>query len=146
PRHYLDVEHIPLSENGKADRDALQEILDARLAADAALLDARLAEEAALHDEAPAILWAFRRVLGDPRLTADGDFFDAGGDSLQALTIVRLLRDEHGLRLGVRDLLEHPSAARLAVFLAAGLEAEDEYVLMERDAALAPGEQIAAAD
>ena len=136
PRHYFLLPEIPLSDNGKADRQALQDVLDARLDSDTAQLGG---------DGAPAILRVLRQVLGDPRLTPDSDFFDAGGDSLQALTVVRTLRDDHDVWVGVRDLFDHPSARTLALHLDAGQAAEDEAGLMERDAVPAAGEPIVTA-
>jgi amino acid adenylation domain-containing protein/thioester reductase-like protein len=146
PRFFFLLPAMPLTPNGKVDRDALQAILDARLAEDAARL-AGSAPSTALPDQ---VLRALRSVLGQPGLTANAHFMEAGGDSLQALSAVRMLTAECGVRIEIQDLYDHPTAERLTRLveerLREGAAVEDEAVLMVRDAAVPEGEPIRAAD
>ncbi|XTZ15439.1 non-ribosomal peptide synthetase [Micromonospora echinospora] len=113
PRHLVVLDALPLTRNGKVDRRMLQTRLDG-------LLDERATRLAGgdgggLPDP---VLAVFRAVLGQPDLDADTDFLDAGGDSLQAVAVTTALAGEHGVPLGVQDLFEHPTPARLAGLLA----------------------------
>ena len=133
---------MPLTPNGKVDRDGLQEILDARLAEDAS----RLAESAPSTELPDQVLRALRAVLGRPDLPAGAHFMEAGGDSLQALAVVRMLTAECGVPVEIQDLYDHPTGIGLTGLieerLRDGATIEDEAVLMVRDAAVHEGEPI----
>jgi thioester reductase-like protein len=90
---------------------------------------------------AERVLSAFRVALAEPELPAEADFLCAGGDSLRAVSLVAALRTSLGVDVGVQDLLEHPTAAAMAGFVARqravpGVPA-DERAAMDADA-LAP--------
>jgi amino acid adenylation domain-containing protein/thioester reductase-like protein len=174
PRHCVVLSEMPLTESGKLDWRALRALLDARLDAEAARLAAGSGDgngHAAADGRAPAaaelpaiVLRALRSELGDSGLRADDDFIAAGGDSIQALFAIRALARQCAADVGVQDLLDHPTARRLAAAIArrrdgapppagpaateaagaatpeaaAGAEAE----LMERDSVLSPAEPI----
>ncbi|WP_030914422.1 non-ribosomal peptide synthetase [Streptosporangium amethystogenes] len=100
--HVLD--ELPLTSAGKIDRR--------RLASSAARAGKRTDEP---RDRLELqVLEAFRRVLGDRRIGPHDAFFEAGGDSRLAVTLLDRLRD--GLRrpVAARLLWEHPTAAGLA--------------------------------
>ncbi|WP_207281902.1 non-ribosomal peptide synthetase [Pseudomonas sp. FW300-N2F2] len=59
------------------------------------------------------VLTAFRELLGQPGLGPDADFFAEGGDSILSLQLIARLRQAE-LRLMPRQLLENPTARRLA--------------------------------
>ena len=146
PRHYFLLPAMPLTDNGKVDRDRLQDLLDAKLADDAA----RLAESTPSSSLADQVLRALRSVLGQPALTAGAHFLHAGGDSLQALSAVRLLTAECGVPVGVQDLYDQPTAEGLTGLIEArrrdGAAIETESALMEHDALVPGDEPIEAAD
>lgn len=146
PSRFFILPAMPLNDNGKADRQELQHMLDRRLAADASEL---------LGGQAPdtldgRVLWAMRAALGRPGLGPDDHFMDAGGDSLKALAAINAIRAESGLRqLSVQDLFDQPTARRLTLLIetlkADGEATVDEATLMERDAtALAAGPLLSA--
>jgi acyl carrier protein len=60
------------------------------------------------------ILAVFRDVLGQPGIGPADDYFDLGGDSLNALRIVGRLRRDLGVQVGITDLAAQPTAAGLA--------------------------------
>ena len=145
PRYCIVLPRLPLSEGGKVDWRELQAMLESRLDADADGLAA-----AARPESWPGLtLRALRLALGQPDLDPDADFMDAGGDSLRALIAVRTLTDECGVPdLCVLDLIEHPTAERLAELIAtrapSTAAAEAETAQMDRDAALGPDSAIRA--
>ena len=159
PRYYIVLPAMPLTDGGKADRRELQAVLDRKLAEDAARLAARLRDGAEPDRPAPdaqgpggqglcgqpvhdQTLRAFRLALGQPDLTAEKHFLDAGGDSIQALSAVRALTSGTGYDVCVQDLFDYPTAAQLALLIESrrgGSDAgEAETALMDQDAAL-PG-------
>ena len=146
PRYCLALPRLPLSEGGKVDWRELRAMLESRLEADAD----ELAEAARPESWPEFTLRAFRLALGQPDLGADTDFMDAGGDSLRALIAVRMLTQECGVPdLCVLDLIEHPTAERLAELIAtrepSAAAAEAEAAQMERDATLRADSVIRAA-
>ncbi|NUR91941.1 MAG: thioester reductase domain-containing protein [Nonomuraea sp.] len=142
PRYVFLLAEMPLHDNGKVDRGRLREILEARLADD----NARLAQRAPAGNLTDQVLRAMRSALAWPGLVAGSHFAESGGDSIQALSVVHLVTAECGVRVDVKDLYDHPTAAALAALIERrrreGAAIEDEPVLMARDAELPQGEPI----
>ena len=69
-------------------------------------------------DGAAPLIEAWRAVLGVDEIALDDNFFELGGDSILAIQIVGRLR-QVGLRIGLRDLLVHPTIAGLLELVAA---------------------------
>lgn len=65
-------------------------------------------------DEVKAI---FAEVLGTPSIGGDVNFFDAGGNSKQALELHVLLRNRLGVALTIIDIFRFPSPGQLASHL-----------------------------
>ncbi|HEU5023999.1 MAG TPA: amino acid adenylation domain-containing protein [Spirillospora sp.] len=103
PAGYVEVDAIPVTVNGKLDRDRLPR---PGAAAFAVPVPPRTAAERAV-----AEVWA--RVLGTAEPGVEDDFFAAGGDSIRAVALVGALR-EAGWDLSVRDLFELRTIARVA--------------------------------
>jgi amino acid adenylation domain-containing protein/non-ribosomal peptide synthase protein (TIGR01720 family) len=102
---------LPLSPNGKLDRRALPPVgAPAETASEAAGRALRPGLEERLE-----AIWA--GVLGRQRIGAFANFFELGGDSIQAMLVVsRAARA--GLRLTAKSLFEHPTIAGLAAAIA----------------------------
>ncbi|MFD4639030.1 amino acid adenylation domain-containing protein [Lentzea sp. NPDC058436] len=103
PSRVVNVGQMPLTGPGKIDRRRLADLLE-------------LSGEPS--DDADPVLALLREVLRRPLLTAEDGFFAAGGDSLRALRAVLGLRELTGVEVGVRDLVDHPTAAQLRILLA----------------------------
>ena len=58
------------------------------------------------------VLTAVESVLGVP-VTADTDFFGAGGDSMKAIDLVERLRADLEVPLEYVDVFEYPTPAQL---------------------------------
>ncbi|MEU7905178.1 amino acid adenylation domain-containing protein [Actinoplanes sp. NPDC049118] len=102
PAAFVTLPALPLTVNGKLDRDALPEPVREAPAAVAAT------------DEPPAVTALrelFAEVLGLGAVPADGDFFALGGDSIVAIQLVNRAR-RAGVKLSPRDvfLLRTPAA------------------------------------
>jgi amino acid adenylation domain-containing protein/non-ribosomal peptide synthase protein (TIGR01720 family) len=129
PAHFVLLDQLPVNANGKVDRAALPapDPGTPGLLREAASHDApRNAAEAALHA-------AWRDALGLDDLGIRDNYFALGGDSIQALRIVGLLR-EAGWTLKVTDLLRYPTVEALAPRLARA-EAQAVAVVADDDEA-----------
>ncbi|GAA3339089.1 hypothetical protein GCM10020358_21560 [Amorphoplanes nipponensis] len=62
----------------------------------------------------------FRRVLENPQVTAESDFFHAGGDSLLATRVLSAVAREYGVELTFEDFLLAPTPAALASTVTGG--------------------------
>ncbi|MER7480821.1 amino acid adenylation domain-containing protein [Streptomyces sp. NPDC126510] len=107
PGRVLTIEALPLTINGKLDRKALVE-RPVRGAGNCATSHNAPAGE---HSALAALVEIFTGTLPDTEVTADTDFFRAGGDSIIAITVVNRARTL-GLPLTPRDvfLLKTPRA------------------------------------
>ncbi|GLV98120.1 non-ribosomal peptide synthetase [Streptomyces lavendulae] len=108
PSAYLRLDALPLTANGKLDRRALP--APGREATTVGEhVGARDAAEASI-----AAVWA--EVLGLETVGVHDNYFDLGGDSIRAVTLVGALR-EAGWETSVRDVFEHRTVARLRAAL-----------------------------
>ncbi|MEV6350850.1 amino acid adenylation domain-containing protein, partial [Actinoplanes sp. NPDC051851] len=104
PSAVVVMEALPVTVNGKVDRDALPDPAAGRVVGGREPVT-----------PAEQILCAlFAEILGLGRMSADASFFDHGGDSLLAMRLVTRLQAVLGLDIGVGTLFETPTAAGLA--------------------------------
>ncbi len=61
-----------------------------------------------------AALAAYRKILDDPSVSADDDFFELGGDSFQAMGIMAALEEATGKQISAGVIFAFPTAAGLA--------------------------------
>lgn len=73
-----------------------------------------------MNDDSLSItLSAFRQVLGNPSVGPDDDFFELGGDSMQAIDAVALIEATVGVEIPTAWFFTFPTAAELASAIAA---------------------------
>ncbi|MGW9068209.1 amino acid adenylation domain-containing protein [Streptomyces yangpuensis] len=141
PARVLPVDALPLTVNGKLDRQALAE--RARAAGGTGPEDdvdsaaAVPAVPAVAHDSAlTALVGIFTQSLPGTAVDADCDFFRAGGDSILAITVVNRAR-ALGLSITPRDVFLLRTPRALAGHLATG--APPTGASTPADATAAPG-------
>ncbi len=100
------IERIPLTRNGKIDRAALPAI---DVASTGYVPPTSAAEQAV------ARVWG--TVLGIERVGLLDNYFALGGDSIRAIRVVALLRDELGVEVSPRALFDRPTVAAFAAGL-----------------------------
>jgi surfactin synthase thioesterase subunit len=105
PRQHVVLERLPLSPNGKVLRTALPEP-EHTGPTEVTLLEPRTVMERTLHT-----LWA--SALGNEDFGIDQDFFDLGGDSLQAAMIVNRVPRQFSLV----EFMRHSTIRRQAMLL-----------------------------
>ncbi|HYE55927.1 MAG TPA: amino acid adenylation domain-containing protein, partial [Chitinophagaceae bacterium] len=96
PVHFVWLREIPLTRNGKIDRDALPDPEHNRISAEP--LPANRIEALSLK------IWS--AVLNEPGVTLTDNFFELGGDSIKAVQIVSKL-NEQGISLQAKDILTY---------------------------------------
>ncbi|CAL9565538.1 amino acid adenylation domain-containing protein [Streptomyces sp. enrichment culture] len=120
PSHYVVLDALPLTDNGKVDRGALPAPVPERTGAGEYTAPRTPTEEAV------ARVWA--DALRAERVGVHDDFFALGGHSLLATQVVAGIRRALGVRLPLRTLFEAPTVAALAA-------AVDALAGTDRDAA-----------
>jgi acyl carrier protein len=106
PSAFIFLKTFPLSPNGKVDRDALQRLApsttdDTPTEAPATPTEMMLAE-----------IW--HEVFKRSHIGRHENFFDLGGDSLNAAVIAALVFERRGIELDLRMFLEFPTLADFA--------------------------------
>lgn len=107
PETWLLLETLPLTSNGKVDRAALARLADERPA------PAPRSPTPASPAEARLLL-AWQSVFPGQSITRDSDFFELGGDSLQAMRLMADLENHYNRRLPLALLFDHPRLKDLA--------------------------------
>jgi amino acid adenylation domain-containing protein len=109
PSIFVPLERLPLTANGKIDRQALAVLAAERPNAGPAAA-ARSETEKALVE-----IWA--ELLGVAEVGADDDLFDLGAHSLMAMKALTQIRDRFNVNLSLRNLFEAPTVAGLAAMI-----------------------------
>ncbi|RXE96138.1 phosphopantetheine-binding protein, partial [Pseudoalteromonas sp. PS5] len=103
PSHFILVEHIPLTGNGKLDRKALPA---PELQADNLYVAPRNALETQLCE-----IW--QQVLGLEQVGIEDNFFQIGGDSISAIRLMNACNKELDLNIPISALFEHTHIAAI---------------------------------
>ena len=119
PSAFVTLEALPLTRNGKIDRQALSAPDRARRERETDFVAPRNPVELEL-----ARIWA--QVLGVERVGVHDNFFELGGHSLQATQLVSLVREGLQVELPLQSLLEAATIAELAVVIEEALLEEIE--------------------
>ncbi|PZG99974.1 non-ribosomal peptide synthetase, partial [Streptomyces sp. NTH33] len=72
----------------------------------------------------------FADTLALPAVTIDDHFFHRGGHSLLATRLTSKIRQAFGVRLGVRDIFQHPTVVRLVELIAVSTGADERPALV----------------
>ncbi|WP_417473049.1 amino acid adenylation domain-containing protein [Luteimonas mephitis] len=132
PQHFVAMDAIPLSPNGKVERKALP-APDLSVHAAGDLVLPRNATERAIAE-------AMSQVLGVPDIGVHDDFFALGGHSLLAAQLTTRLNRDLGAALSLRSVFDRPTVARLAEVVdeSAGLATPRSRIVRREDQSRAP--------
>jgi amino acid adenylation domain-containing protein len=108
PSHFVLMEQLPLTANGKVDRNSLPN--PEALETGAACLAPRNETEERL-----ALLWSGILEIPLDKTGVKDSFFDLGGHSLKATRLLAKIEKEFGARLHIKDLFAEPTIEALAV-------------------------------
>ncbi|MET8565149.1 amino acid adenylation domain-containing protein, partial [Streptomyces flaveolus] len=122
PSAFVVLDALPVTANGKLDRQALPEPENAR---------GRTASGRKPEGEREAVLCSlFAEILGVPEVGVDDNFFELGGHSLLAVTLAERIRIALGVGLPVRAVFEEPTVRGLASRTDLGIAKESLDVLL----------------
>lgn len=124
PSAIVALEQLPLTTNGKVDRQVLPPPEQVRPEVGGEFVGPRTEIEKALAD-----IWS--GVLGVDRVGIRDDFFELGGHSLLATQVVSRIQETYGVELPLRNIFEKPTVAGIAEMVA--------WVLKERKVAGSSG-------
>jgi len=127
-----ELEALPLTANGKVDREELE-----RRAAAEQRADGESGFEAARGEVEGLLAGIWEEVLGVTGVGVHDNFFDLGGDSILSIQIVAKA-NQAGLSLKPRDLFQHQTIAELAGVAQAGAAVEAEQGIVTGPVPLTP--------
>jgi amino acid adenylation domain-containing protein len=107
PTYYIRLDRLPLTSNGKIDRQSLPALCYENIQPARDVVAPRTETEKAL-----AAIWS--ELLYVENIGINDDFFDLGGQSLVAIKAVSRIRDVFEVDLPLRNLFERPTVAGLA--------------------------------
>ena len=128
PHHFVHLDALPLSPQGKVDRASLPDLSSARPELNAPFVAARSKLE-----ETICAVW--REVLGVDQVGVRDNFFDLGGHSLRMVQVNSKLRQILSFPIQLLELFEYPTIESLAQHLSdqekllpAGTNAAEEQI------------------
>jgi amino acid adenylation domain-containing protein len=110
PSQFVFLQTMPLTRNGKVDRDALPKPDSMRPA-----LKVDYVPPSAVQERSIAEIW--RQTLGIDKVGIDDNFFDLGGHSLHLLQVHHQLKAALGGDLAMVELFKYPTIRSLAGYL-----------------------------
>jgi amino acid adenylation domain-containing protein len=109
PSHFVGLDELPLTANGKIDRNALPapEIISAEL---------YIAPRGALEGKLVNI-WAEVLGLAKEKIGIDDNFFQLGGHSLKAIQLTAKIYKDFNVRVNLAELFKNPSIRGLVKYI-----------------------------
>nr|WP_150149854.1 non-ribosomal peptide synthase/polyketide synthase [Bacillus swezeyi] len=130
PSYFVQIEHMPLTANGKIDTDALPE----------PELSTEAEYEAPRNHTEEQLVMVWKEVLGVENLGITHHFFAAGGDSIKALQIISRLSRE-GIALEMKDLFANPQIKSLSKYVKVETGKKASYETVQGEVLLTPIQQ-----
>ncbi|HET8887656.1 MAG TPA: non-ribosomal peptide synthase/polyketide synthase [Candidatus Angelobacter sp.] len=118
PSNFVEMAELPITVNGKIDRNALPEPKSGN--------DNSYAAPQTAHEE--ILCGIVAEVLEVPRVGLDDNFFDLGGHSLLATLVISRVRGVFGVELPLQSLFESPTVRSMAEHLKEELAAAGQSV------------------
>ncbi|HEX3076827.1 MAG TPA: amino acid adenylation domain-containing protein [Lachnospiraceae bacterium] len=109
PSYFVQLDHMPVTINGKIDRNHLPEPALLNNETDISIdLPENEVQEILVH------IWC--DVLGVEKVGISNNYYSLGGDSIKAIQISAKLR-EHNLKVAIRDLLQHQTIKEISPYV-----------------------------
>ncbi|MCX8130383.1 MAG: amino acid adenylation domain-containing protein [Clostridia bacterium] len=108
PSFFVQLDSIPLTHNGKVNRNVLPE-------PDTTCMNGDYTAPSGSTEERLANLWS--EVLGVERISVNANFFDLGGQSLKAAVLVSRIYKEFGVEIPLREIFRLATVRELAGYV-----------------------------
>ncbi len=109
PAYFIQLDAMPLTLNGKIDQKSLPEI-DGNIGIESEYIPP-------VDETEEKIIKIWQRILKVEKIGANYNFFDLGGNSLNATTIVSLLHQEMNVELPLSEFFSKPTVRELAEYI-----------------------------
>ncbi|MCW5515234.1 non-ribosomal peptide synthetase [Muriicola sp. Z0-33] len=110
PTHFIMLEELPLSKNGKVDKKALQALDTSHIHE----VDSYVAPDGEI-EELLAGIW--KEVLGLEKVGVHDNFISLGGHSLAAIRVTTRINEEIEINFRLNKIFEHPTIAEYADYI-----------------------------
>jgi thioesterase domain-containing protein len=119
PSAIVVLDRLPLTPNGKVDRRALPapELMPGHGQHHGQRHALRSQQDVPLTSAETSLLAIWRKALNVPTLSANDDFFAAGGNSLQAIRVIAIAERELGMIIPLRTWIEGRTVRRITSLL-----------------------------
>ncbi|MGN1224084.1 MAG: amino acid adenylation domain-containing protein, partial [Ruminococcus sp.] len=114
PAYMMQVDEIPMTKNGKLDRNALP----------AVILDSKQEYIAPKNELQKRLCEFFQEVLEVKQVGIQDDFFSLGGHSLKIARLANKINTVLGIKISLKSIFSHTTVADLAAFIQTGAENE----------------------
>jgi nonribosomal peptide synthetase DhbF len=118
PAAFVTMEALPVTANGKVDRDALPPPAHAPGRGHDSGADATSIEA--------AVVEILEELLELEHVRSDDDFFELGGHSLMGAQLVARLEDQFDVEIDLLSIFDHPTAAGIALVVRDELVVDDD--------------------
>ncbi|EQB9790684.1 condensation domain-containing protein, partial [Clostridium botulinum] len=122
PSYIIQLDSMPLTQNGKIDKKALPEVDITTIAKEYIAPRNEMEEK---------ICKIYSEVLGIEKISIRDDFFDIGGHSLKAINVVSRLQKELKLKVEVSNIFTYSTVEKLSEYLN-NVEEKVEYTAIEK--------------
>lgn len=122
PNHYAFLTEVPLTTNGKMDRDALPELEEYQVQ--------RTEYKEPKNQTEKVLLGIWKTLLQSENISVEDSFFDIGGSSVLSFQLVVKIREEVGCDISVTDVFEYPTIRSMSVHIQ---RTQDQFTDDEED-------------
>ncbi len=110
PSYFIQLDHMPLTPNGKIDRNSLKTI--------DVTGEPLMEKQPSRKNIQDTVLAIWQEVLKTSEIEWEDGFFDVGGDSLLAVTVADRIKHELSCEFSVTDLFEFSSIKNISQYIA----------------------------
>lgn len=113
PTEYLKVKDIPLNMNGKKDIQKIINLANQKQNVVSDVMD----KQESLSQLQTQLLSIWREILKNETIGINDNFFEAGGNSLQAIQITNQMTEKTGHIIDIGNLFEHPTVSEIERYI-----------------------------
>ncbi|MCP4397917.1 MAG: amino acid adenylation domain-containing protein [bacterium] len=108
PQAFVELEHLPLTANGKVNRLVLPAPSDSGIIRESEYVEP-------INDLERKLAGIWQDVLRIERIGRQENFFEFGGHSLKATVLMSRIHKDFGIKITLREIFDHPTVHDLAV-------------------------------
>ncbi len=118
PSIFLTIDAIPLTRNGKVDKNTLNNIAKVELSKD--ILHNTNKTDRNINTNTGKLTAIWKDILGHERFGVHDDFFSVGGDSLKMLRLIYKVKDAYKIKLDLHDVFNNATIEKISQIISEG--------------------------